>query len=74
MNNGSRTMRRMAWAVPAVSLIGVATVVLAAAVIWLVLREPVMVADAVAARDPGPIVRMLVLEMMDALRALVRYL
>jgi hypothetical protein len=67
-------MRRMTLAVPAVSLIGLVTIALAATVIWLVLREPVMVADAVAARDAGPIVRMLVMEMMDALRALVRYL
>lgn len=67
-------MRRMSLAVPVVSLIGVLTVALAAAAIWLVLREPVMVADAVAARDPGPLLRLLVVEMMDALRALVRYL
>jgi hypothetical protein len=67
-------MRRIPLAVPAVSLIGVVTIALAAVAIWLVLREPVMVADAVAARDPGPLIRLLVVEMMDALRALVRYL
>lgn len=53
-------MRRIPLVIPAASLIGLLTIALAAAAIWLVLREPVMVADAVAARDPGPLVRMLV--------------
>jgi hypothetical protein len=74
MNDGSRIMRRVHLMVPAVSLIGLLTLALAGTTIWLVLREPVMVADAVAARDPGPLVHMLVVEVMDVLRALVRYL
>lgn len=60
-----------------ISLFGVVAVVaatLAGATIWLLLTDPVTVADAVNEGDVSPIVRELALLLYGALRGLLRYL
>ena len=47
---------------------------LAAATIWLVLTDPVTVADAVSEQDITPLVRDLAAIIFEALRNLLRYL
>ena len=47
---------------------------LAAATIWLLLTDPVTVADAVTEQDVTPFVRQLADVLYQALRRLVRYL
>ena len=48
--------------------------VLAGATIWLVLTDPVTVADVVTEGDASPFVRELAEVIMNALRGLLRYL
>ena len=48
--------------------------VLAAATIWLLLTDPVTVAEAVSDQDVTPFVRQLANVIFQALRQLVRYL
>ena len=53
---------------------GCAGPTLAAATIWLLLTDPVTVADAVSEQDVTPFVRQLVNVIFQVLRQLVRYL
>ena len=55
-------------------VVGVLAATLAAATIWLLLTDPVTVADAVSEQDVTPIVRQLVNVIFQVLRQLVRYL
>lgn len=60
-----------------ISLFGVVAVVaatLAGATIWLLLTDPVTVADAVNEGDLSPVVRELASLLYGALRGLLRYL
>lgn len=53
---------------------GMLAAVLAAATIWLVLTDPVSIADAVSEQDITPLVRELAWIILEALRGLLRYL
>ena len=55
-------------------VVGVLAATLAAATIWLLLTDPVTVADAVSEQDVTPFVRQLVNVIFQVLRQLVRYL
>ena len=60
-----------------VSLFGLAaivSVVLAAATIWLLLTNPVTVANAVNEGEVSPVVRALAMVLFEALRGLLKYL
>ena len=55
-------------------IVGLLAATLAAATIWLVLTDPVTVADAVSEQDITPVVRELAVIIFEALRGLLRYL
>ena len=55
-------------------VVGVLAATLAAATIWLLLTDPVTVADAVGQEDVSPFVRQLANVIFQALRQLVQYL
>lgn len=57
-----------------VGVVGVMAVALAGATIWLLVTEPVTVADAVAAGEVSPLVKALGAALYDALRDLLKYL
>lgn len=57
-----------------VGVVGLVAATLAAATIWLLLTDPVTVADAVTERDVTPVVRELAVILLQALRGLLRYL
>ena len=54
-------------------VVGVLAATLAAATIWLLLTDPVTVADAVNGQEVTPFVRQLANVIFQALRQLVRY-
>jgi hypothetical protein len=59
------------------SLVGVAGVValaLAGGIIWLMITQPVMVADSVARGEISPLARALAGALYDALQGLLKYL
>ena len=55
-------------------VVGVLAVTLATATIWLLLTDPVTVADAVSEQDVTPFVRQLADVLYQAIRQLARYL
>jgi hypothetical protein len=55
-------------------VIGVLAATLAAATIWLLLTDPVTVADAVAEGEVSPLVRALAGALYDAVKDLLKYL
>ncbi len=57
-----------------VGAVGLVAVTLAVATIWLLLTDPVTVADAVSERDISPLVRELARAVYAALRDLLKYL
>ena len=57
-----------------VGIVGLLAVTLAGATIWLVLTDPVTVADAVNEQDITPLIRDLAAVIYEALRSLLRYL
>jgi hypothetical protein len=57
-----------------VGIVGVLALVMAGATIWLVLTDPVTVAESVDAGEVSPIVRSLATAIFDALRGLLKYL
>ncbi len=68
-------MRRLARiSVSVVGLVGVVAVVAAGAAIWLLLTDPVTVADAVSEQDVTPLVRELAAILYEALQRLIGYL
>jgi hypothetical protein len=67
-------MRYQRFGVSVFGLIGIVSVVLAAATIWLVLTEPVTVATAVDEGDISPLVRELARVLLEALSGLLKYL
>jgi len=67
----------MRFAPVSVSLFGalaIVSAVLAGATIWLLLTDPVTVADAVETGEVSPLVQELVGVLYDALRGLLKYL
>lgn len=57
-----------------VGVVGVMAVALSGATIWLLVTEPVTVADAVAQGEVSPLVRALGAAIYEALQGLLRYL
>ena len=55
-------------------VVGLLAAALAGATIWLLLTDPVTVADAVSAQDVTPFVRQLANVILQVLRQLARYL
>ena len=57
-----------------VGMVGVLAVVIAGATIWLVLTDPVTVAESVDAGEVSPLIRSLAGAIFDALKGLLKYL
>jgi hypothetical protein len=57
-----------------VGIVGVLAVVIAGATIWLLLTDPVTVAESVDTGAVSPLVTSLASKILDALRALMKYL
>ena len=57
-----------------VGIAGVVAVALAAGVIWLMITQPVMVADSVAKGEYSPLARAIAGAIYDALQGLLKYL
>ena len=56
------------------AVIGLIATAMAGATIWLLITQPVTVADAVATGEVSPIMRALVGALYDALAGIVKYL
>ncbi len=67
-------MRLDSFGVSLVGFVAIASVVLAAATIWLMLTSPVTVATAVNQGDVSPLVRELAQALLNALAGLLKYL
>jgi hypothetical protein len=57
-----------------VGVVGVVALAMAGATIWLLVTQPVTVADAVAQGEVSPIVKALGAALYDALQGLLKYL
>jgi hypothetical protein len=57
-----------------VGLVGILAMVIAGATIWLLLTDPVTVAESVNAGEVSPLVRSLAGAIYEALRGLLKYL
>jgi hypothetical protein len=57
-----------------VGLIGVLALIIAGATIWLVLTDPVTVAETVDTGEVSPLVKTLATTIFEALRGLLKYL
>ncbi len=67
----------MSLSITGLSVIGTAaavSAVLAGATVWLLLTNPVSVADAIGQGDPTPLVRLLADALVGAVRSLLSYL
>jgi hypothetical protein len=57
-----------------VGLIGILALIMAGATVWLVLTDPVTVAESVDSGEVSPLVRTLATSIFEALRGLLKYL
>ena len=57
-----------------VGIVGVLAVIMASATIWLLLTDPVTVAESVDAGEVSPLVKSLAQSIFEALRGLLKYL
>lgn len=57
-----------------VGLVGVLALIMAGATVWLVLTDPVTVAESVDSGEVSPLVRTLAATIYEALRGLLKYL
>jgi multidrug resistance efflux pump len=57
-----------------VAVVGIIAVALAGATIWLLITQPVTVADAVAQGEVSPLARALAGAIYDALQGILKYL
>jgi multidrug resistance efflux pump len=57
-----------------VGVVGVLAAALAGATIWLIMTQPVTVADAVATGEVSPLVKALAGVLYDALQGIIKYL
>jgi len=55
-------------------VVGLVAAALAGATVWLLVTDPVTVADAVSTGEVSPLMRALAVVLADALRDLVKYL
>lgn len=70
----SRTRSLASLSFSLVSIVGLLAVVIAGATIWLLLTDPVTVAESVDAGEVSPLVGSLAQRILDALRGLLKYL
>ena len=57
-----------------VGLVGILALILAGATVWLVLTDPVTVAESIDDGEVSPLVRSLATTIFEALRGLLKYL
>ncbi len=57
-----------------VGMVGILAVVMAGATVWLVLTDPVTVAESIDSGEVSPLVRTLAATIFEALRGLLKYL
>ena len=62
------------WSVSLVAVIGLLAATIAGAAIWLIVSDPVSVANAVSTGDVTPIMRAIGAVIFDALKGLFKYL
>ena len=62
------------WSVSLVAVIGLMAATIAGAAIWLIVSDPVSVANAVSAGDVTPIMQAIGAVIFDALKGLLKYL
>lgn len=62
------------WSVSLVAVVGVMAATVAGATIWLLLTDPVSVANAVSTGDVGPVMQAIGAVIFDAIRGLFKFL
>jgi hypothetical protein len=62
------------WSVSLIAIVGLLAMTIAGATIWLVLTDPVTVANAVSTGDVSPVVKAIGAVIYDALKGLFKYL
>jgi hypothetical protein len=62
------------WSVSLIAIMGVLAATIAGATVWLILTDPVTVANAVSTGDVSPVVKAIGAVIYDALRGLFKYL
>ena len=62
------------WSVSLIAIIGLLAATIAGATIWLLLTDPVTVANAVSTGDVSPVMKAIGAVIYDALRGLFKYL
>ena len=67
-------MKLTRWSVSLIGIIGVMAAAIAGATIWLLLTDPVTVANAVASGDVSPVVQAIGAVIVGALKGIFRYL
>ena len=67
-------MNAARWSVSLVAIIGVFAATVAGAIVWLLLTDPVTVANSVSSGDVGPVVQAIGTVIVNALRGLFKYL
>lgn len=70
----SRTNSISTYGVGVVGIVGILAMVIAGAAIWLVLTDPVTVAESIDSGEVSPLVRSLAGAIFEALRGLLKYL
>jgi hypothetical protein len=67
-------MKLTRWSVSLIGIIGVMAAAIAGATIWLLLTDPVTVANAVASGDVSPVVQAIGAVIVGALKGIFKYL
>ena len=67
-------MKLTRWSVSLIGIIGVMAAAIAGATIWLLLTDPVTVANAVASGDVSPVVQAIGAVLVGALKGIFKYL
>ncbi|HYN08355.1 MAG TPA: hypothetical protein VES67_13305 [Vicinamibacterales bacterium] len=62
------------WSVSLIAIVGLLAATIAGATIWLILTDPVTVANAVSAGDVSPVMKAIGAVIYDALRGIFKYL
>jgi len=67
-------LRRTTITIALVGIAGILAIALAGGIIWLMITQPVMVADSVAKGEYSPLARAIASALYDALAGLLKYL
>ncbi len=62
------------WSVSLIAIVGLLAATIAGATIWLILTDPVTVANAVSTGEVSPVMKAIGAVIYDALRGLFKYL